>query len=234
MSKNKRTRKNNAPEKPGSADVDPRAKEWFAAALKYNWDRMREIFDDGIDIDCRDQRGRTALFYAVSPWGGCQELVGWLVHNGADVNVRDKAGQTALEFGRNSVSSALEASMMAWAEDLFCRHGYPERPKPRPPNPRDIVKRKLSDFWGNWTIDGGDDDGHVVRISSLRIESDIRWLRLEVDEAVLDEKGRLKLHGDHATEIVHVTIAFRGPGRATLRWSDEIMGPLPAVRLKRK
>ncbi len=52
-------------------------------------------------------------------------------------------------------------------------------------------------------------------------------------QAALDEKGRLVMHGEHATEIVHVTVVISSAGRAILRWSDGIMGPLPDIRLKR-
>ena len=222
--------------KRSSSDTDSRAKEWFDAAGRHNFTRVREIFDDGFEIDCRDKRGRTALFYAITPYGGHPELVKWLVMNGADVNVRDNAGETALDFGSGSVSSALEANMIAWAGDLFRQHGYPERTKPREPTPREIAKRKrkLSDYWGTWIIDGGNDDGHQLRLSSRRIESDVRSLQLTVDEAALDERGHLVIHGEHATELVHVTIVLKGDGKAILRWSDGIMGPLPDIRLKRR
>lgn len=61
----------------------------------------------GVDVDSRDQEGRTALMNAVLSGRG--EIVARLVHYGADVDLRDKAGQTALvhaatrEGGRRGV-----------------------------------------------------------------------------------------------------------------------------------
>ncbi len=217
-----------------SPEPDPRAKDWFAAASRQNRAQLGALLDDGFDVDYRDQRGRTALFYAIAPYGGNPELVKWLVGKGADVNLRDPAGETALDFGWGGVTAALEANMMTWTGDLFRQHGYVGTPKSAAIAPRKVAKRKLSDFWGSWVIDGGDDDGQQLRISSRRIDTDVRSLRLVVDEAVLDERGRLKIHGDHATEVVHVTIVITGAGAATLRWSDGIMGPLPDIRLKRR
>ena len=50
---------------------------------------------------------------------------------------------------------------------------------------------------------------------------------------LLDDRGGLAIHGDHATELVHVTVLITRPGHAILRWSDGIMGPLPDIHLKR-
>lgn len=66
----------------------------------------RYLVRRGGDINARDDRGKTALWYAAtpesySPVGGPQ-LIEFLANSGADLEVTDKTGMTPLAWARNS------------------------------------------------------------------------------------------------------------------------------------
>lgn len=218
------------------AEQDPLERQWFKAALTGGLPGLKKIFAEGVDINCLDQRGRTALFYAMAPYGGFPETVEWLLANGAAVNIRDKAGESLMEFGLSSVTSALENDLVGQSRRLLLQHGYREsarevarRPKPPGPPPR----RKLSDFWGRWTIDNGDHRGAEVRISGARIRSDLDWLEFEVREYELDEKWRLLLRGERSGQAVEATVKLHGDRVAVLSLKTGDESPLPEIRIKR-
>ncbi|MBE6463683.1 MAG: ankyrin repeat domain-containing protein [Alphaproteobacteria bacterium] len=55
---------------------------------------VKELIDMGVDVNQKDNSGRTALMEA-SYWG-YKEVVELLIQNGADVNQKDEKGKTAL------------------------------------------------------------------------------------------------------------------------------------------
>ena len=70
----------------------------------------KHLLRRGAEINVRDERGRTALWYAatpesMSPVGGPQ-LIELLFENGADPGIADKTGMTPLAWARNSFSRA--------------------------------------------------------------------------------------------------------------------------------
>ena len=80
----------------------------FEASRAGDADRVKKLFQDGIDIDSEDKFGRTALFYAVG--GNHIELTELLIFSGVDVHHRSKGGITALRavnWGNNSESLQL-------------------------------------------------------------------------------------------------------------------------------
>ena len=57
---------------------------------------MLILFENGADVDAKDNEGRTALFWAAS--NGRVEVVKVLIENGANVDVKDENGKTALHW----------------------------------------------------------------------------------------------------------------------------------------
>ena len=57
-------------------------------------DKVRRLLDTGIDVNLRDEDGRTALFSAIK--GGECEIAQLLIERGADVGAQDLAGRTPL------------------------------------------------------------------------------------------------------------------------------------------
>jgi len=56
--------------------------------------KVTAYLDQGIDINAKDEQGKTVLFYAVR--GNHKDIVKLLVAKGADINARDKGGYTPL------------------------------------------------------------------------------------------------------------------------------------------
>uniref|UniRef100_A0A3B0IW42 Uncharacterized protein n=1 Tax=Wolbachia endosymbiont of Aleurodicus dispersus TaxID=1288877 RepID=A0A3B0IW42_9RICK len=66
------------------------------AAQKCNFDSVRSLIKNTIDINATHHFGATSLHYAIS--GGCLEVVKFLVEEGIDVNTTDAFGWTALHY----------------------------------------------------------------------------------------------------------------------------------------
>ena len=64
------------------------------AALNGNTERVKELLDQGVDINLKDDEGRTALIFAVI--NTHYETMKLLLEHGADVNVKSNRGGTAL------------------------------------------------------------------------------------------------------------------------------------------
>ena len=61
-----------------------------------NLERLKLLVDEVVDINIRDEYGKTALRYAVE--NGHLEVVKYLIDKGADINVKDNYGKTALTW----------------------------------------------------------------------------------------------------------------------------------------
>ena len=76
--------------------------EW-KAATEENWDvatrgntkLIKQLLEDGMDVDLTDKEGLTALYRAAH--NDQKETVSLLLSNGANVNIRDKFGNTPLD-----------------------------------------------------------------------------------------------------------------------------------------
>ena len=64
------------------------------AALDGNTKKVKELIEQGVDINERDENGRTALMFAVM--NSHYETMEVLLEYGADVQIKSKAGATAL------------------------------------------------------------------------------------------------------------------------------------------
>jgi len=190
---------------------------WFAAADRRDIAELARMLAAGFDINARAANGWTAVFSAAGPWGGSPEMMRWLMDHGADPTVRDNEGRTAFDVGKKEISSALEHNDFQECVRICAEHGKPEAPKER--------RRTKADFLGNWRVVAGPDAGARVSINEARISGDLRWARLTIDRIELDPQGRLRLDGDHAGELVHVSISLDESGRAHLSWSDGVTFP---------
>lgn len=97
---------------------------WFEAVSRFDAAQMQALMASGASIDTVDERGRTALFHVIAPWGGDPKAVAWLIEHGADVNVRDAQGKSAVQFGHAHVASGLESNMAQQSERLCREAGY--------------------------------------------------------------------------------------------------------------
>lgn len=66
------------------------------ASLNGQSDEVMKRLSEGVNIDSRDEDGRTALMYAA--FNGYTELMEKLIQRGASVNLYDNFGRTALMF----------------------------------------------------------------------------------------------------------------------------------------
>lgn len=72
------------------------SREFFAAVEKNNLPVAQKFIDDGIDVNCRDKGGSTALMRASLH---CySNLASILIRAGAEVNAHDHLGKTALHY----------------------------------------------------------------------------------------------------------------------------------------
>ncbi len=66
------------------------------AALNGQTDEVQKSLERGVNVDTRDEDGRTALMYAA--FNGHKEIMEQLIKKGAAVNLTDNFGRTALMF----------------------------------------------------------------------------------------------------------------------------------------
>jgi uncharacterized protein len=92
---------NNSRTKPGVT-----GEQWFSAVPHGDPEEVRNLIDQGVDVDRRDWEGQTALHRTISP-----EIARLLLKSGASVQARDKEGATPLHKaawrGREEIVSIL-------------------------------------------------------------------------------------------------------------------------------
>ncbi|NLL12180.1 MAG: ankyrin repeat domain-containing protein [Fibrobacter sp.] len=64
------------------------------ASAKGDLETVKQLLNEGADVNATDMHGRTALIEA--SWSGSLEVAEFLIKKGADVNASDSAGYTAL------------------------------------------------------------------------------------------------------------------------------------------
>lgn len=89
--------------------VGPSATEVRDAAETGNLAVLRKLLEMRLDIDSRDDLGRTALMLATLR--GHSEAVDLLLEKGADPNVADKKGVTPLQAAREGKNAAIAAAL---------------------------------------------------------------------------------------------------------------------------
>ena len=89
------------------------------AALDGNTESVRELINQGADINRRDDSGRTALMFAVV--NRHYETMKLLLEHGADVNARSKQGGTALMGAAMAGELSMVQALLDKGADLDAR-----------------------------------------------------------------------------------------------------------------
>ena len=74
-------------------DID---KELLKACCNGNLKKVKQLLEEGADVNVKDEKGRTALMFA--SWYSHKEVVKQLLEKGADVDAEDIYGKTALMY----------------------------------------------------------------------------------------------------------------------------------------
>jgi len=107
-------------------------------------DMVRSLLKAGANVDARDSRNLTPLFFALATEYPSTEIVQTLLQSGADVNAGDKTGETPLDwaekFGNPRVIALLKNSR--------AKHGViyqaPKRPSAERPTPAVALARSVT------------------------------------------------------------------------------------------
>ncbi len=85
---------------PAGAGHDP-CIDLIEAAFLDDSDEIHDLFNQGVDVNCRDSEGQTPLMLAAE--GGSEVAVRLMLAWNAKVNLRDKYGQSALDRARGKL-----------------------------------------------------------------------------------------------------------------------------------
>lgn len=105
-----------------------KAEEFVKAATTKDFDKLKQLLQDGVDINSQDSQGRTALMMSLIPnfrndnvfnllntnaENNDEKITQFLIENGADVNIQNSRGDTALIFAielsnKNAVKLLIE------------------------------------------------------------------------------------------------------------------------------
>jgi hypothetical protein len=90
-----------------------KAEEFVKAATTKEFDKLKQLLQDGVDINSQDSQGRTALMMSLVPNfrnnnvfnlmntsadNNDEKITQFLIENGADLNIKNNRGDTALIF----------------------------------------------------------------------------------------------------------------------------------------
>jgi ankyrin repeat protein len=89
------------------------------AALDGNTERVKELIDQGADINQRDDNGRTALMFAVI--NTHYETMKVLLEYGADVNAKSNKGGTALMGAASAGDLRMVQALLDKGADVHAR-----------------------------------------------------------------------------------------------------------------
>lgn len=90
--------------------LSPNADNLLTAARAGNLELVRQLLENGYDVNGRDNQGKTALHAAAR--SGSLELVKLLVERGADVNIKDNRGMTPVTEAMVGQSSSPRGSII--------------------------------------------------------------------------------------------------------------------------
>jgi ankyrin repeat protein len=103
-----------------SAKHDASHTELMRAALEGQTERLKILLKSGaVDINERDNEGRTALMFAVTNMH--KESVNVLLESGADVNLKANDGSTALMLAASSGVSEIVRALLSKGADVTAK-----------------------------------------------------------------------------------------------------------------
>lgn len=97
---------------------------FFSSIYKKDLVGIEKLLNDGLDINCLDKDGRSALIHAVLDSDPSEMVVTFLIENGININIKDKSQQwSALHFAArdnkaNIVKILLENNAVVDAIDI--------------------------------------------------------------------------------------------------------------------
>ena len=89
---------------------------FYMTAYMGDMSRIKELVENGTDIDKKDEAGWTPLYWAVS--GGQGEIAKFLIDNGADIDADDGNGQSLLHQAARSGSPQLVELLISKGGDV--------------------------------------------------------------------------------------------------------------------
>jgi ankyrin repeat protein len=94
----------------------------IVASMKGDVEKVISLLDSGADINAKDQRGWTALLWAVSR--GQIDVMKLILDKGADVNVKGEHGWTPLMEAANRGNSDVTKLLLKKGADVNLKHEY--------------------------------------------------------------------------------------------------------------
>jgi ankyrin repeat protein len=79
--------------------MEKREQKLLDAACQGNWRRIKKLLNSGVDVNAKNEYGRTALHYAA--YSGSAATARELLARGADVNAKDVSGWTPLRHAEH-------------------------------------------------------------------------------------------------------------------------------------
>ncbi len=107
---------------PDIASGDDKNRDLILASMKGEVVKVAALLKSGADINAKDQRGWTALLWAVSR--GQMNLVKLLLDKGADVNARDERCWTPLMEAANRGNLEMAKLLLDKGADANLKHKY--------------------------------------------------------------------------------------------------------------
>ncbi|MFC1603640.1 ankyrin repeat domain-containing protein [Planctomycetota bacterium] len=86
------------------------------AILKGNLTKVKQLVEDGMNVDTPDELGWTATYWAVS--AGQMEMAGYLLNQGIDVNAKTRDGHTLLHQASRAGMVEIVKSLIAKGADV--------------------------------------------------------------------------------------------------------------------
>jgi uncharacterized protein len=84
------------PDESGRNAPTAQEQKGFAAAQEEDWDTVRSLLADGVDINAGDAQGETLLHMATQ--SGEKQMIAFLLDKGADPEIKDEKGYTAMNW----------------------------------------------------------------------------------------------------------------------------------------
>ena len=112
-------------------------------AYRKDFEGVKDLLENGADIESKDKGGRTPLLNSVSGQDIGYELPKFLIKSGADVNVQDSGGFTALHFSAQEKRYDIAKLLLKAGAKLELKDSYGNAPLQRALGNTDAHKRVI-------------------------------------------------------------------------------------------
>jgi uncharacterized protein len=107
---------------PDMATAGDKNRDLILASMKGDVEKVRSLLDSGADVNAKDERGWTALLWAISR--GQIDLVKLLLDKGSDVNAKGEHGWTPLMEAANRGQLEVAELLLKKGADVNTKHEY--------------------------------------------------------------------------------------------------------------